>query len=74
MKIKCIVKPNSKINKLEKIAQGDYKVYLNVPPLNGKANEKLIEILALEFNVPKSFVRILKGHHSRIKWIEIIRQ
>ncbi|GIV41971.1 MAG: hypothetical protein KatS3mg034_1281 [Vicingaceae bacterium] len=33
MKIKCIVKPKSKITKLEKIAQGEYKVYLNVPPL-----------------------------------------
>jgi len=49
-----------------------YKVYVTAPPEDGKANKKVIELLAEYFKVPKSQVRIIKGEISRNKIIEII--
>lgn len=48
-----------------------YKVYITAPPEDGKANKKLIELLAQYFKVPKSQIRIVKGEMSRNKIIEI---
>jgi len=35
------------------------------------ANERVRELLALHFNVPKRAVRIISGHHSPRKLIDI---
>lgn len=46
-------------------------VHLKSPPVDGKANEELIKILAKKFNVTKSDIRIKSGLSSRQKLIEI---
>jgi len=48
------------------------KVKVDAPREKGKANERLIEILAEYFNVKKTQVRILKGWKSENKIIEIL--
>jgi uncharacterized protein len=53
--------------------EGDFwKVHLNAPAVDGKANEALIEALADHFKVRKSAVKILKGHRSRQKVVEVL--
>jgi hypothetical protein len=47
------------------------KVKVHAPPAGGAANEELVEILAAEFQVKKPSIRIVKGHSSRDKVIEI---
>jgi uncharacterized protein (TIGR00251 family) len=49
------------------------RVYLTEKPLNGKANNALIEVLASYFMVSKSRVRIVNGFKSRNKVIEIVK-
>ncbi len=63
--------PNSKQQKLEKILENEYKVYVKSPPTKGKANKELIEILAKYFGLAKSKIKIVKGVASREKVIEI---
>jgi uncharacterized protein len=71
MQKKVKVKPNSKQQKIEQQTDDTLTVYLKSPPVDGKANEELIKLLAEKFNVPKSHIRIKSGLSSRQKLIEI---
>jgi uncharacterized protein (TIGR00251 family) len=50
---------------------GELKVYVRAPPVEGKANKAVVEILADYFKVKKSAVRMVKGEVSREKVFEI---
>jgi uncharacterized protein (TIGR00251 family) len=65
------VKPNAKRNSIEESADGSLIVHLKSPPVDGKANEELIKLLAEKFDVPKSYIRIKSGATSRQKLVEI---
>lgn len=65
------VKPNAKQQKIEELADGSLNAHLKSPPVDGKANEELIKLLAKNFDVPKLSIRIKSGATSRQKLIEI---
>ncbi|MBD2443506.1 DUF167 domain-containing protein [Dolichospermum sp. FACHB-1091] len=65
------VKPNSQQQKIEELADGSLIVHLKSPPIDGKANEELIKLLAKKFDVPKSSITIKSGVTSRNKLITI---
>jgi hypothetical protein len=65
------VKPNSQQQKIEELANGSLSVHLKSPPIDGKANEELIKLLAKKFDVPKSSITIKSGVTSRNKLIII---
>jgi uncharacterized protein (TIGR00251 family) len=46
-------------------------VSVRPPAKNGQANARLIELLAAHFGTAKAQVRIVRGHSSRKKLIEI---
>ncbi len=70
MKIYVRVKPSSKKAGIEK--KGDtYIVRVKSPPVEGKANKELVEILSDYFGVPKSSIRIVRGMSGRNKVVEI---
>lgn len=47
------------------------KVRLTSPPVEGAANEELIELLANTFAVSPRAINIVAGQHSRSKIVEI---
>lgn len=58
--------------RVEVNGQGEFlKVYLTAPPLDGRANDALIEVLARHFSVRRSAISIIKGLKSRDKIISI---
>jgi uncharacterized protein YggU (UPF0235/DUF167 family) len=65
------VKSNARRNGVEVLRNGGLKVNVAVAPIDGKANAKLIELLAAHFKVPKSRVRIRHGAKSPTKLIDI---
>ncbi|MCM8790217.1 MAG: DUF167 domain-containing protein [Candidatus Omnitrophica bacterium] len=65
------VKPNSKAEVVEKISDNEFVVRVNAPAKEGRANEAVIAALSGYFGIPKSRIRIAKGHASRIKIIEL---
>ncbi|WP_071190631.1 DUF167 domain-containing protein [Trichormus sp. NMC-1] len=71
MQKKVKVKPNSKQQKILEQEDGSLIVNLKSPPVDGKANEELIKLLAANFDVPKSYIRIKSGLSSRQKLVEI---
>jgi len=50
---------------------GALKVRLQAPAIEGRANEALIEYLAILLKRPKAAVRILGGERRRLKRVEI---
>jgi len=56
---------------VEKTAEGEYKVKLMAPPVDGEANAMLIKVLAEHFDVPKSSLAIIGGASARIKIVQI---
>lgn len=50
---------------------GSLRVSVTAPPAAGKANTEVIALLAAFFHVRKGAVRIVKGHRSRDKVVEI---
>lgn len=65
------VKPNSKNQNIDETADGSLIINLKSPPVDGKANEELIQILAKKFEVSKSRISIKFGLSSRNKVVEI---
>lgn len=70
-RVQVKVKPNSKKQAIEESADGSLTVHLKSPPVDGKANKELIELIAEKFNVPKSQIGIKSGLSSKNKLIEI---
>ncbi|MBU0672845.1 MAG: DUF167 domain-containing protein [Candidatus Margulisbacteria bacterium] len=52
--------------------QGRLKVYLTTPPVEGRANEALVKVLAEHFSVKKRQVKIVLGKKSRDKVVEVL--
>jgi hypothetical protein len=73
MKILSVqVKPNSKQQSVELAADGSLTVRLKSSPVDGKANQELIKLLAKRFNLPKSQIRIKAGQFSKYKRVELL--
>ena len=72
MRITVKAKPGSKKGDLvSAISETEYEVHLKQKPLEGKANEALIKLLANHFSVRQRDVRIVSGLTARIKIVEI---
>jgi len=48
------------------------KVRLTSPPVDDKANEELIALLARELGIPRVAVRIVSGARARSKVVEVV--
>ena len=72
MKIFVRVKPNAKVDEIESINGSHYAVRLKATPVQGKANEALIALLAEHLDIARSRIRLISGFSSRQKVIEIV--
>ncbi|HXG52076.1 MAG TPA: DUF167 domain-containing protein [candidate division Zixibacteria bacterium] len=71
IRIRVIVKPAAKKEGVIELAPGEYRVSVNAPPAEGRANQAVLELLADYFSVRKSAVRIVAGRSARKKIVEI---
>ena len=51
--------------------EGAVLVRVNAPPVDGAANEALIEVLADALRVPRRAVTIVSGQRSRLKRVRV---
>lgn len=65
------VQPRSSGDGIAGLHEGRLKIRISAPPVDGKANERLTEVIAKAFGVSKSSVEIIKGHTSRLKTVRI---
>ena len=71
MIINVRVKPSSKKQRIEKVGEL-YIVQVKSPPVDGRANREMLELLSDYFDVPKSRIRIIRGEKGRNKVVEIL--
>lgn len=64
-------KPNAKKNEYSIINENTIKIKIKAPPVDGKANEAIIEYLSEILKLPKSKIRLLKGNTSKYKQFQI---
>ena len=65
------VKTNVRKNEVKELDANTYEVRVTAPPVDGKANEKMIEALTKYFGKPKRCVRIIRGATSKMKIVEV---
>lgn len=71
MKISVSVKINSKVELVEKQDDESYIVRVRTPPIEGKANERVRELLAEYFKISKSSVEIVSGFKGKKKIVKV---
>lgn len=70
-KIVVQVHANASRNEVVGMVGGVLKVKIAAPPVEGKANKRLIEFLCARLEVSKSRISIIKGETSRNKIIVV---
>jgi uncharacterized protein (TIGR00251 family) len=65
------VKPNSRTSLIAQKDDGTWLAQIKSPPVDGKANEELIALVAKHFGCRKSEVSIKSGGSSRLKLVQI---
>ena len=72
MKISVKVLLRSSRDEIKKLPDASFKVKLTSAPVDGKANDALVELLSEYFNTSKSKIKLVKGLTSKNKIIEIM--
>lgn len=70
MRITVKVFPRAKKERVVE-EEGTIKVYVKAPPVDGKANKQVIDLLAGHLGMKKSRIAIVRGTTSRVKVVEI---
>jgi len=69
--IKIKLLPRSSINQVTGKQDGVYRIKVTAPPVDGKANNALINLLAKRLRRPKRDIEIVSGKGSRLKSVRI---
>jgi uncharacterized protein (TIGR00251 family) len=69
--IQVKVKPNSRISAFEQADDGLWLAQVKSAPIDGKANEELLSLIAKQFKCRKSAISIKSGASGRIKLVRI---
>jgi hypothetical protein len=59
--------PNARVSQLAQQSDGTWLAQLKSPPVDGKANAELVELVARHFGCAKSAVSIKTGAGSKLK-------
>ena len=68
------VKPRAKTSSLDQAPDGAWVAKLKSPPVDGKANQELIALVAAHFRCPKAAVAIKAGASARTKLVQVQTQ
>jgi uncharacterized protein len=69
--IQVRVKPSARVSALDESLDGTWLAQLKSPPVDGKANEELIALIAKRFGCRKADVAISSGAGARVKLVKI---
>jgi len=65
------VTPNARAASLEQLPDGSWTARLKSPPIDGKANQELVALIAAHFGCAKSAVHIKAGASGRRKLVRV---
>jgi len=67
------VQPRAKRTEVAGVHGGALKMRLAAPPVEGKANDAVVKLLATHLDVPPSRVELVSGATSRVKRFRVTR-
>ncbi len=73
MKYRIKVIPRASKNEVQVLGKNELKVKLTAPPVDGKANQALIALLADYFQVKRTSIQLISGETSQHKWVKVIQ-
>lgn len=65
------MKPNARTSLFTEQADGTWLAEIKAPPVDGKANEELISVIAAHFVLRKAQVAIKSGGSGRMKLVTL---
>jgi uncharacterized protein len=65
------VKPNASTSMLEELGDGTWLARVKAPPVDGKANDELVALIARHFKRRKSQISVRPGASGRVKRVNI---
>ena len=68
---KVRVVPRASRSELVGEHDGALRVRIAAPPVDGAANDELVRLLALAFDLPRSAIDITGGHAAKLKTVSI---
>lgn len=68
--IQVTVIPKSSRSEI-RVRDGEIRIYLNSPPVDGKANTECLKLLSKKLHVPKYSITIIRGERGRKKELRI---
>ena len=71
MILRVKVKPNSRFSSLIQQADGSWQARLKAPPVDGKANDELVAVIAAHFKCRRAAVVIKSGASGRNKLVSV---
>lgn len=72
MFVSLTIKPGSRKGPLiETLADGSLVAHVRAKPIDGEANEALIDLVAKHYSIAKSRVSLVSGHKSRQKRLHL---
>jgi len=66
------VTPNAREARVVKVSDDYFEIRVDERAVGGRANKRLLEILAEHFKIQKSRIPILKGTKTRNKLVQVI--
>jgi uncharacterized protein (TIGR00251 family) len=69
--LQIAVKPRSRTSELEQLPDGTWLARIKSPPIDGKANQELVALIARHFALHRSQVAIKSGASGRTKIVQI---
>lgn len=72
VRLHLFIQPKSSKNEVVGPHNGELKIKITAPPIDGRANEGLIEFLSDHFDIPKRNVILVKGDAGRHKTVDLL--
>ncbi len=72
VRLHLFIQPKSSKNEVVGLHNGLLKIKITAPPIDGKANEGLIEFLSDYFDIPKRDIVLIRGETGRTKTVELL--
>lgn len=72
VRLHLFIQPKSSKNEVVGPHNGLLKIKITAPPIDGRANEGLIEFLSDYFDIPKRDIVIVRGETGRTKTVELL--
>jgi len=69
--LRVTVKPNARSSSLVQAPDGTWQAKVKAPPVDGRANEELIALVAEQFHCRKAAVSIKSGASARNKIVKV---